>query len=209
MSNGQGRDCLTLPPVRPGKAWWGRFRRDPTQWAQVLIFTAIMVLYFANMRQFFQGEFGRSYQNGISQMNLAATALLMWMPVCGPLPEVRLSLPGQMFYLFLQTIIPTIPSAWLIFAERPVYHAYDTSFRLWGLDAVTDQQIAGVMMKLGEAFYIWGLILVLFFKWSSRHMEAERAGVLVSERDVLTWEEVRTELDELARHGPPAPPEPS
>lgn len=140
---------------------------------------------------------------------IVSTALLMWMPVCGPLPEVRLSLPGQMFYLFLQTIIPTIPSAWLIFAERPVYHAYDTSFRLWGLDAVTDQQIAGVMMKLGEAFYIWGLILVLFFKWSSRHMEAERAGVLVSERDVLTWEEVRTELDELARHGPPAPPEPS
>jgi putative membrane protein len=139
---------------------------------------------------------------------LFGSALLMWMPVCGPLPELRLSLPGQMFYLFAQSIIPTIPSAWLIFAEKPVYHAYDTAFRLWGIDAVTDQQVAGVMMKLGEAFYIWGLILVLFFKWSSRHMEAERAGVLVTERDVLTWDEVRAELNELERHGP-APTEPT
>ena len=105
-------------------------------------------------------------------MLIVSTALLMWMPVCGPLPEMRLSLPGQMFYLFLQSIIPTIPSAWLIFAEKPVYSAYDTGFHLWGINPVTDQQIAGVMMKLGEAFYIWGVILVLFFKWSSRHMEA-------------------------------------
>lgn len=140
---------------------------------------------------------------------LVSTALLMWMPICGPLPEMRLSLPGQMLYLFLQSVIPTIPSAWLIFAEKPVYHAYDTAYHLWGIDPVTDQQIAGVMMKLGEAFYIWGLILVLFFKWSSRHMEAERAGIVVTEREVLTWDEVRTELDELARHGPPAPTEPT
>jgi putative membrane protein len=139
---------------------------------------------------------------------IVSTALLMWMPVCGPLPEMRLSLPGQMFYLFLQSIIPTIPSAWLIFAEKPVYDAYNTGFHLWGINPVTDQQIAGVMMKLGEAFYIWGLILVLFFKWSSRHMEAERAGVEVSERDVLTWDAVARELDELSRHGP-APSEPN
>ena len=132
---------------------------------------------------------------------LFSTALLMWTPVCGPLPEMRLSLPGQMFYLFIQTIIPTIPSAWLIFAEKPVYSAYNTGYHLWGINPVTDQQIAGVMMKLGEAFYIWGLILVLFFKWSSRHMEAERASVIVTEREVLTWDEVKGELDELARPG--------
>jgi ABC-2 type transport system permease protein len=74
------------------------FRRDPTQWAQVLIFTAIMVLYFANMRQFFQGEFGRSYQNGISQMNLAATALLMC-AYTGRFIYPMLSLEGRKFWV--------------------------------------------------------------------------------------------------------------
>jgi len=130
---------------------------------------------------------------------IMASGLLMWMPVCGPLPEYRLSLPGQMFYLFLQSIIPTIPSAWLIFAEHPVYRAYDTTYRLWNISAVDDQQLAGVLMKLGEGFYIWGLIVVLFFKWSSRNLAADRAGIVVTERDVLTWDDVQSELDELER----------
>jgi putative membrane protein len=135
------------------------------------------------------------------------SALLMWMPVCGPLPEVRLSLPAQMLYLFCQSIVPTIPSAWLIFAEHPVYSAYDTPLRLWGIDAVNDQQIAGVFMKLGGGFFLWAIIFALFFRWSARHQEAERAGVLVTERDVLTWDAVQAELDALERRGP-APAEP-
>ena len=72
------------------------FRRDPAQWAQILIFTAIMILYFANMRQFFQGEFGRSFKNGISQMNLAATALLMC-AYTGRFIYPMLSLEGRKF----------------------------------------------------------------------------------------------------------------
>jgi ABC-2 type transport system permease protein len=74
------------------------FRRDPTQWAQVLIFTAIMILYFANMRQFFQGEFGRTYQNLISQTNLAATALLMC-AYTGRFIYPMLSLEGRKFWV--------------------------------------------------------------------------------------------------------------
>lgn len=74
------------------------FRRDPTQWAQVLIFTVIMILYFANMRQFFQGDFGRSYQNLISQTNLAATALLMC-AYTGRFIYPMLSLEGRKFWV--------------------------------------------------------------------------------------------------------------
>jgi putative membrane protein len=139
---------------------------------------------------------------------IVSTALLMWMPVCGPLPELRISLPGQMFYLFCQSVVPTIPSAWLIFAEHPIYRVYDTAYRMGNIDAVSDQQIAGVIMKLGGGFFLWGVIFVLFFKWSARHQEAERRGVLVSERDVLTWDAVQAEFDELDRKGT-TPVEPS
>jgi ABC-2 type transport system permease protein len=74
------------------------FRRDPAQWAQVLVFSTIMILYFANMRQFFQGDFGRSFQNGISQMNLAATALLMC-AYTGRFIYPMLSLEGRKFWV--------------------------------------------------------------------------------------------------------------
>lgn len=134
-----------------------------------------------------------------------STALLMWMPVCGPLPELRLSIPGQMVYLFAQSIVPTVPSAWLIFAESPIYKAYVHPFTVWGMNAVDDQATAGVLMKLGAGTFLWVLITVLFFRWAHRHMEAERAGVVVTEKDVLTWDDVERELEAA----PPAPAEPT
>ena len=99
---------------------------------------------------------------------LVAASLLMWMPVCGPVPELRLSLPGQMVYLFLMSIVPTVPAAWLTFAEGVVYSAYDIPERLWGISATDDQQIAGLLMKLVAGVYLWALIVVLFFKWAAR-----------------------------------------
>ena len=132
---------------------------------------------------------------------IVTTALIMWTPVCGPLPELRISLPGQMIYLFCQSIVPTVPSAWLIFAEKPLYRVYDTAYRLGNIDAISDQQTAGVIMKLGGGIFLWIVIFVLFFKWSARHEEAERRGVLVSEHDVLTWDKVQAEFDKLERQG--------
>src|SRR5687768_5943411 len=43
---------------------------------------------------------------------LVTSALLMWWVVIDPLPELaRLTPPAKMFYLFLQSILPTIPAS--------------------------------------------------------------------------------------------------
>jgi putative membrane protein len=154
---------------------------------------------------------------------LFSTALLMWMPVAGPLPELRLSLPGQMIYLFLQSVIPTIPGGWLTFAENPVYKIYDRPYHLWGIDAIADQQAAGAFMKIIGGFYLWILITVLFFRWASRHealsarADEERprarderlpvapaADPTIASLDELTYESVAAEFERLG----PAPHEP-
>ena len=56
---------------------------------------------------------------------VVTTALLMWMPVCGPFREFHMGTPGKMIYLFLQSVVPTVPAGWLTFAEGAVYKAYD------------------------------------------------------------------------------------
>jgi hypothetical protein len=66
---------------------------------------------------------------------------------------------------------------------------------------VSDQQIAGVLMKLGAGLYLWTIIVAIFFKWAARHEAAERAGITVTEREVLTWDEVEAELAELEKRG--------
>jgi putative membrane protein len=109
---------------------------------------------------------------------------------------------GPLHYLAIMSILPTIPAAWLTFAEGTVYSSYDTAFRLWGITVADDQQAAGLIMKLVGGFYLWGIIFSLFFRWSARHQAADELGVTPSERDVLLWDDVESEFDRL---GPPQP----
>ena len=121
-----------------------------------------------------------------------STALLMWMPVLGPIPELRLSVPGQMIYLFLMSIIPTVPAGWLTFADNVVYPAYDIPVRLFGLSVIHDQQAAGAIMKILGGVFLWIMIAIRFFTYSG----AERAADL--ERRIirpLTYSDVEAEFE--------------
>lgn len=104
------------------------------------------------------------------------SALLMWLPVIGPLPELRLSQGGRLIYLFLMSLIPTIPAAWLTFADGTVYSAYENPVRLWGVGIIADQQAAGGIMKILGGFYLWTWIGVLYFRWAGRAERANRPG---------------------------------
>jgi putative membrane protein len=109
-----------------------------------------------------------SVENGPFHYSLhflvVALSLLMWMPVVGPLPELRISPLGKCVYLFLMSIVPTIPAAWLTFADGAVYRNYDHPVRVWGLSVTDDQQIAGAIMKTGGAIFLWTIIIFIFFR---------------------------------------------
>ena len=77
-------------------------------------------------------------------------SLLMWMPVCGPVPEFRIGVAGAMIYLFLQSVVPTVPAAWLTFAEGDRLRGLRQPVAALGhLGASDDQQLAGAIMKTG------------------------------------------------------------
>ncbi len=114
-----------------------------------------------------------SVRSGLLHFNLhvliVGTSLLMWWPVMSPLPELpALSPPGQMAYLFLQSLAPTIPASFLTFGRSPLYPIYATFPRLWGVDALEDQLIAGLVMKLGGGLILWGFIAAIWFRWFAR-----------------------------------------
>lgn len=128
---------------------------------------------------------------------VVASAFLMWTPVCGPIPEWRMTIPGQMVYLFLMSVLPTIPAGWLTFAEGAVYSAYDTSFRFGGVSLASDQQAAGLIMKVVGGFYLWGIIFTMFVRWAKRHAEADEAGITATEAELLTWGDVEDEFRQM------------
>lgn len=119
--------------------------------------------------------------------SLFSAALMMWTPVVGPLPELsRLSDPAKLLYLFGQSILPTVPASFLTFARRPIYSFYETVPRLWGLPVLTDQLIAGLVMKIGGGLLLWSIMAVIFFKWHAREQN--------DTADEVAWDDFEIEL---------------
>ena len=142
---------------------------------------------------------------------IVVAAFLLWIPVCGPLPELRISVPAQMLYLFVTSIIPTVPAGWLTFAEGSIYSAYDVPDRLWGLTITEDQQMAGVIMKLVGGGFLWIVITTRFFQWAAKFSDSDKAVDQAGPATDLTWADVEREFDthppapEPAADAPPAP----
>lgn len=123
---------------------------------------------------------------------LLISALVMWMPVASPHPEIPQLQPLlKMVYLFLQTILPTIPASFLTFGRGLLYPIYGTFPRIWDISAITDQQVAGLIMKIGAGSFLWVVITVIFFRWYASEEKKPK--------DQLLWDDVERELERLER----------
>jgi putative membrane protein len=97
---------------------------------------------------------------------ITTAALVAWLPVASPLPEVpRLNPPLRMLFLFVQGIVPTVPASFLTFGERPLYHVYEAMPRLYGISALDDMRVGGLIMKIAGGVILWVIITVIFFRW--------------------------------------------
>ncbi len=127
---------------------------------------------------------------------LVLSALVLWWPVLSPLAEIpRLSYPGQMLYLFLQSIVPTVPASFLTFGSGPLYPIYATFPRVFGISVLTDQRIAGLLMKIGGGTVIWTVIALVFFRWWGAEHSAEP--------DTIEWQVMERELNRRDRAARP------
>jgi len=123
-----------------------------------------------------------SLQSGLVHFSvhvvLFASSIIVWMPVLSPLPEIpRLAVPVRAVYLFLQSVVPTVPASFLTFGSAPLYRFYVGRPHIWGLSTLDDQQMAGLIMKIGAGMLLWALIAVLFFRWAADEERKQRPRV--------------------------------
>ncbi len=97
---------------------------------------------------------------------LITAAFITWLPVFSPIPEIPRMKPGtRMLYLAAHSLLPTVPASFLTFGRTPIYRVYEQAPRIWGIDALTDQALAGLVVKLGGGAVLWGMITVMWFRW--------------------------------------------
>lgn len=117
-------------------------------------------------------------QNGLihflAHLVMVLSFVVVWMVIVSPAPEIRTYSPiVQMVFLFLQSVIPTIPASFLTFGSKPLYKVYVDLPKLYGINALEDQRVAGLVMKLGSGLLLWAVIAVIFFTWSSSENKRE------------------------------------
>jgi putative membrane protein len=117
---------------------------------------------------------------------LFGASIVVWWPILSPLPErPALTPPAQLLFLFFQSLAPTIPASFLTFGHALLYPIYGTFPRIWGLSALDDQLIAGLLMKIGGGLILWGFIVVIFANWARRERDGWDALAMTRvERDV-------------------------
>lgn len=96
-----------------------------------------------------------------------SAGLFYWLPVVAPgAPSSRFNRPVKMVYLFGNMVLMTAPGAMITFATLPLYRTYELAPPIGWLDTLSDQRLAGLIMRVGAGVIIWTAISVLFVRWN-------------------------------------------
>lgn len=96
-----------------------------------------------------------------------AAGIVFWWPLVAPVPTwPGFGPPLKIAYLIGATITTSAPFLYLTFSPLPMYSVYELAPPIEGLTKREDQQIAGLLMKLGGAVVFWTAIAVEFWRWA-------------------------------------------
>lgn len=136
------------------------------------IFSAPIILW--HLPRFYEAAMRHHGLHIVQHLVFMATAVVMWWPVLSPVPELpRASYPGQMLYLFLLGIPMSIVGAMITLADTPLYPFYAAAPRVWGLSALQDQEIGGLIMWVPGGLVFWAAMTVVWFRWARREERGE------------------------------------
>ncbi len=106
-------------------------------------------------------------------------ALAVWWPIMSPLPELPpLPEPGQLLYSFLVELGMTVAFALVTFAGRPIYAVYAHAPRVIPLSPLEDQQLGGILMRVGSMTTFGVVFASRFFRWARREGAPDRVDPL-------------------------------
>ena len=102
----------------------------------------------------------------VTHAALLFTSLVLWWPIMSRLSELpRPSYLIRLLYLFLIPVAQLPVFGVITFAGRPIYETYANSPWTLGMDVVSEQALAGAVMKVAGLFVFGIPFAVTFFQW--------------------------------------------
>lgn len=101
----------------------------------------------------------------VEHLTFMATSVVFWFVAIAPLPELRLSYPRRMLFIFTNMFgmktLGLIISLW----NTVIYDYYARQPRAWGLDVMSDQQTGGMLMWMPGGGLMWFGLGRVFWQW--------------------------------------------
>lgn len=133
----------------------------------LLVYNVVMVV--AHLPLIIDGPARTAWGAFALDMLMIGSGFVFWWPALGRLPELRpMTYPGRIGYLLLSVFLPTVPASFFTFSRFPIYGLYELAPRVHEIDAITDQRVAGLLMKIGGGSILFGVMSVMFFRWHAR-----------------------------------------
>ena len=101
-----------------------------------------------------------------------AAGVLMWWPILQDEPH-RLDPGPRMAYVFGAFVLASPIGLLLALLPNAVYDWYEEGPELWGMSALTDQQIAGITMASEQAVVFFAVLAFLFVRFVEAEERAE------------------------------------
>ena len=167
MARAPGARILTRPPVALA-LWLGTY----IVWHLPWVYDAAL-------------EHSRSLLH-LEHVCYLAAGTLLWWPVFQEAPH-RLTAGAKALYIGAAFFFASPLGLLLSLLGRPIYTFYEHAPRLWGIDALRDQRIAGVTMTVEEALVFFGLLSY----YVARFFRDEESIDLRNLREVSTQQHLR------------------
>jgi putative membrane protein len=102
----------------------------------------------------------------LQHLTLMGAAVLGWWPILSRSARApRLPYAAQILYLFVFGMPMTVVAAMITGADAVLYPYYARAPRLFGLDALADQRLGGVLMWVPAGLIPLVAFTVVFFRW--------------------------------------------
>lgn len=149
----------------------------------LIIFASVNILFSIwHIPALYDATVAHHWLHLLQHLLFIATSILMWWPIVSNVPELpRWSYPVQMVYLFLLSIAQIIVFAAVTFAREPLYEVYVNAPRVLGVDPLVDQQVGGIIMKIGSSLVFMPLVIIFFYRWFGQEEEKRKAEAAARE----------------------------
>ena len=145
---------------------------------------ATVVLWVWHVPSLYQAALEHQTVHVLEHAAFLGTAMLFWWTALQPTGPRRLPRGADVVYVFTGALQSGALGALLVFASQPIYPFYLHRAAGWGLTALQDQQLAGLLMWV-PTFVIYLVAAgALFVRWlrvaevEARRVEARAAKVL-------------------------------